>query len=61
MSDLRKCMVPGCEKMVVEEGYYFCGEHEHVFKDTRDMVGKVAGGAAVVFVTGVGFIRKLKK
>ncbi|MBJ7648386.1 hypothetical protein HAU46_10470 [Weissella confusa] len=61
MSELRKCMVPGCEKMVVEEGYYFCGEHEHVFKDTRDMVGAVASGLVVLVVGGVGFVRQLKK
>lgn len=61
MSELRKCMVPGCEKMVVEEGRYFCGEHERDFIKTRDKAGKV--GVAFVGLVAIGFeaVRKLKK
>lgn len=61
MSDLRKCMVPGCEKMVVEEGHYLCGEHERDFTKTRDKAGKIGVTFVGLVVSGIVAVRKLKK
>ncbi|OJF03301.1 hypothetical protein BKY29_07310 [Weissella confusa] len=61
MSELRKCMYPGCDKQVVEKGYYFCGEHERDFKCYRETAGKFGGAAAGLVVAAFVAARNLKK
>ncbi|MCT2910894.1 hypothetical protein [Weissella confusa] len=61
MSELRKCLVPGCEKTVVEEGYYFCGQHERDFINKRDKAGRYTGVVAGLAASVLLAVQKLKK